>query len=110
MKLVSLKLTKKEQKEKNSPCKCEVDQPDYPYGTQIDLWPEVLEKILGVDKLQAGDVVMVHAKAKVTRVVLRDTDDKEDTTRELTIQLTDMGIERDGEDEFEDGFKDGGKN
>lgn len=94
-KLVSMKLTKKA-REKNMAGPMESDAAIYPYGLQLRLDEEALDK-LGEDTLPDVDTtILVIAKAKVTSVSSNAT--SAGTRRSLELQITDLCLEDPGDD------------
>ena len=67
------------------------DERVYPYGLQINLEDEDLEK-LGVDSLpKVGSVLRVLAKVEVTSI--SENESKEGgTRRSVSLQITEMGL------------------
>lgn len=101
MALTSLKISKKEMKDREKEAQISIGAPDgerYPYGTRLDLDDETLDK-LGIDKLPSVGATMM-IEAKVTVIGSRQSATKERTNRALELQITDMEIEMDeGEEE-----------
>lgn len=94
MKLVSMKLDKKrEDDDCASPCG-EVERPDYPWGTRLNLADEQLAK-LGLPAMPAaGAVLDVIARGEVIGVREEQVDGE--TRRSLEIQLVELGVEAPG--------------
>lgn len=91
MKLVSMKVSKAERKEKMkvSPL-CDGDE--YPYGTCISLNTAELEKLgLDVSGLSVGDTFEVEAQAVVKSISQNKRDGQSDNRLEL--QITKLGVE-----------------
>lgn len=62
----------------------------YPWGTSLYLETETLD-VLGLDELPAvGEEMLVVAKARVTGVNQRETEDGQN--RNVDLQLTDMDV------------------
>lgn len=85
MSLVDLKLTKKEMNEEAQSS----DMPSYPYGAQINLDTDELEKLgIGSDNLPAvGAEYHIRAVGKVTRISENETEGS-DYSCGLCIQIT----------------------
>lgn len=66
----------------------EPSEPKYPYGLQLSLDEESLQKLQAQSLLPVGTVVMFTAKAKVVGASERET--QEGTERSLSFQITDM--------------------
>lgn len=94
-KLVSMKLDPKAREEKYAESAI-VDRPLYPWGLELRLDDEALEK-LGLAKLPpAGGTIMILARADVTGSNSRDEVDgagKVKTSQSLTLQITDLCLE-----------------
>ena len=89
MDMVNMKMTRKESKEMAVPS--EIKQ-EYPWGLNIGLENDVLDK-LGMDTLpKVGDIVKIEAIAKVESVSMSENSDKT-KNRRVQIQITDMCIE-----------------
>lgn len=74
------------------------DNDGYPWGTRIHLEDDVIEQ-LGVEALAVGDTVVVVAIAEVKSK--SEYADDENTSRSLTLQLTDMEVKRQDPDTAE---------
>lgn len=89
MKLVNMKISKKEAK-KMTEC-CAVDAPEYPYGLRIELGNDALEK-LGITALPGvGKKIMVEAVCEVCSVSQYENKDKT-SNRSVSLQITDMSV------------------
>lgn len=89
--MIDLKLSKKEKKDRNSQTTGTLsDTNNYPYGIELHFETEQIKK-LGLEDMTAGQIAMVHAKAKVTRVNVTDKG-KDDKIRTIDIQLQGMEI------------------
>lgn len=88
---------KKEKYEGGSLSCCE--EPYYPYGTSLDLRDELVDD-LNVGALAVGDVVEVRAFAVVTSKSehQREDQDGSDSSKNLSIQLTQMKVRREEDD------------
>lgn len=95
-KLVSMKLDPKKREEQYAECAVKPDRPLYPWGLELRLDDDALEK-LGLAKLPpAGGSIMVLARAEVTGSNSRDEVDsagKVKTSQSLTLQITDLCLE-----------------
>ena len=90
MEMKSMKMTKYESTEAVSPQK--IEGPRYPYGLNLRLENESIER-LGIESLpKVGDEVMIIAKAKVESVSMSENSDKT-KNRCVSLQITDMCIE-----------------
>ena len=108
-KLINMKLSKDELKDTATealPVKdTEANKPRYPYGLEISLEKESLEKLgINLDEVDIGDGLYLEAICKVTsknesKSVSQYGDDRED--KSLRIQLCDMAIEKHDEEERE---------
>lgn len=93
MEFKSLKVIPK--KNNDSPELVSSDE-EYPYGTRIDLNDEHVA-LLGVDKCDVGDEVMVYAKAKITSKSQHERNKGTDT-KHVELQITDMQVIKDSGD------------
>lgn len=73
-----------------SPAKEPKSRDSYPYGTELHLDHETMDK-LGMDTPRVGDKHHVHAHAHVTSVS-EDHRDGEKKTRRVTLQLRKMSV------------------
>jgi hypothetical protein len=89
MGLVNMKMSKEEAKEQSSPSIA--DAPRYPYGLEICLDDEAIEKLGIGDGLNVGDEVMITAKAQVTRKSGYQTMIGE-AENSIGLQITDMDV------------------
>lgn len=93
MEMKSMKLPKQEPKE-HEMMEAKMDQPQYPYGLQIRLGKEELEK-LGMSELpELGTESMLHAKVKVTSV--SESESLYGEHKSLELQITDMALSSKG--------------
>lgn len=89
MELKSMKLSKSDAKEMNSPSK--LDESKYPWGMRIELNNESMKK-LGMKKLpEVGKKCVIYALAVVERVSENSTQDG--TRQDMSLQITDLDIE-----------------
>jgi hypothetical protein len=84
-----------------------VKQPKYPWGLEIRLEDAAIKKLgLRLKDFDTDTVVHITARAETTRVSEDDTVSG-GKTQSLSFQITDMGIEREGEDGFAEGWRKG---
>ena len=92
--MVDLKLTKADREKLNSlgpqPVR-DNDGPEYPYGLSISIDTDLIKK-LGIEAMEVGDTVMVHAMGKVVRKSVTEKGDSDKATS-IEIQLQQMSIE-----------------
>jgi len=94
MKLKSMKLAKREAQPEPTSIAGKDDGPRYPWGLQLELNDEALEK-LGMSSLpKVGKTCTVQAKAIVTGV--RENQNQSGTNRSVSLQITDLGVSVDG--------------
>lgn len=107
--LINMKFTKRK-KEDIQPLPMEEER--YPYGLRIDLGDESVKK-LGFDfeKIGAGNVVTVTAKAKISSIRINEERDGS-KNKSVELQITDMAVVGNGKstmkeeaDEIEEGRK-----
>jgi hypothetical protein len=90
MKLTNMAMSSKESKAMTNPEPVSPNPPIYPYGLQIDLSEESIQK-LGIETLPVvGSVLMIHAKVTVSRTSENIEQDKK-AHRNLALQITDLG-------------------
>jgi hypothetical protein len=89
MGLVNMKMSKEEAKEQSSPST--TDTPRYPYGLEINLDDDAIEKLGIGDGIEVGDEVTITAKAKVTRKSGYETL-VGDSENSIGLQITDMEV------------------
>ena len=85
-------MSKEETKEQSSPATA--DTPRYPYGLEINLDDDAIDKLGLGDGLSVGDEVMITAKAKVTRKSGYETL-VGDAENSVALQITDMEVSGD---------------
>ena len=110
MKLVSMATTPAERKEANAEIAPEKDNgPIYPWGLSISLNDDVLDK-LGLKLPEVGDTMMITAKVRVTSASAREYeyDGAKKTCRDCSLQITDLGVQDQGEADAADRLYDGG--
>lgn len=90
MKLASMKIDAAEAKKMSEPCAMG-DVPRYPYGLQLNLDNDALEK-LGLGNLpEVGAVLQLNANVTVTAVSMNQTEGG-DERKSVSLQITDMGL------------------
>jgi hypothetical protein len=88
MKLVDMKNTKAEAKAEISPT---YTAPEYPWGLQVNLNTQSLDK-LGLEKLPAvGKTFVLTALVTVTSVSEREN--KKEANRSMELQITDLSLD-----------------
>jgi len=93
MELKSMALSAKESKAMTEPASPSAnDGPRYPWGLQLRLDNESIEKLGLAGLPDTGATLMVHARAIVTETSERDSQDG-GKRRTLEIQITDLAIE-----------------
>jgi hypothetical protein len=94
-KLVDLKLPKSKTKE--GPVEVAADRPQYPYGLQLRLDNDTIQK-LGIDDMpKVGDTFELEGKAVVTSVSQNES--KGETRRSIELQLTKCCLEGEGNED-----------
>jgi hypothetical protein len=88
--LHSLKNTKRKGRNKSKAVPIYEDE-EYPWQTRLDLGSEVIEKVPSLERLEVGDEVWVHAKAKVVRKTETENEG-EDERVSIEIQMTSLGV------------------
>lgn len=101
-KMVDMMLTPEEQKEESGePTASTENMERYPYGLQIRLTTEELEK-LGIKEMPSAETpVTIHAVGYVCEVSSHETAENGEN-KSLSIQITDLSVEE-GVDEDEEG-------
>lgn len=95
MKLTSMKVDRAT-KAPEPCCSVAAERPAYPWGLEVTLDNESLDK-LKLDPLpEAGETLMLLAKVRVSRVSSNDTADGE-KSRSVGLQITDLALEDAGE-------------
>ncbi|HXF44855.1 MAG TPA: hypothetical protein VNK91_01935 [Burkholderiaceae bacterium] len=90
MDLKNMQLSKAESETMLSPSKPS-DGPRYPYGLQLHLTTEVLDKLALAGLPEVGATVMVHARATVVSVSQREEQDG-DKQKTCELQITDLAL------------------
>ncbi len=104
MALVNMKRSKQEIKEQSKPVGVGVNE--YPYGLQLNLDDDEIDKLPGTETLQVDDYVVIKAIGKVTRVASNDISGG-DKRRDLGIQIEKLDISL--RDDEEAAFKEANK-
>lgn len=94
MGLVNLKMSKEDRKNYLEPSN--VEAPQYPWGMELNLDKDVIEK-LGLGNAGAGDEVTMVCKCKVTNK--SESDGERGSHHSLTLQITDAQAEVQGKEE-----------
>jgi hypothetical protein len=98
--LTSMKRAVKKAKS-DSVC-CPADNSKYPYGLNISLDEDSLEKLdIDISTFGVGDEVEIHARAKVSSVSQSEREGS-GKSASLSLQITDMAVESGGEIEDAD--------
>lgn len=98
MKIVSMERTKAEKKAAEERCKAmPCDTPDYPWGLNINLGKEELDKLGMKDLPAVGDEMHIYAVCCVTRVSQSASKDGPDS-KGVELQITHMGSMIEDED------------
>ena len=110
-KLINMALPKPKKGEKDTAAQLSIPEagkaPKYPWGLEIRLDDEAIRKLsLKLKDFDTDTVVRVTARAETTRVSEDDTRDG-GKTQSLAFQITDMSLEREGEDGFARGWEQG---
>ena len=93
MKMVDLKLDKKDKKGTAQP---EIVENDYPYGARLNLDSPTLDKFEGLDKLKDGDKVRVDGVATVVSVSHNESNGE--VNRSISLQIEELALEQEGRD------------
>lgn len=93
MKLVSVKLNKKDREKEYPTASALADQPAYPWGLQVRLDENTLDK-LGIDKLpEVGGELMLIAKVNVVSVSSSESAGSGGKRRNVELQITELCLE-----------------
>ena len=98
MKLKSMKIDPKEREEKYATEPAKMDLPSYPYGLEVRLDEEALEK-LGLEKMpEVVGTMVLMARVDVTgcSVAEHTQGSKTHKHKSLTLQITDLGLQAEG--------------
>lgn len=90
MKLVSMAQKPSEAKEERAELAAEAKAPRFPYGLELTLNEEVLEKLGWKDLPKVGAKCTIEAKGVVTLV--RNVEGKNHSSMGVNIQITELGI------------------
>jgi hypothetical protein len=94
-KLVSMKMSKKEREGESYPTK--VDAPAYPWGLQLNLGNEEIEKLgSGNVPMDVGEEITIIAKAKVTSASMNASEGGKQR-HSVTLQITDLCLEEEAD-------------
>lgn len=96
MKLVSLKMSKKEREAQHEPLS-ESDEDKYPWSTRMHLDADTVDK-LGLAGCRAGEEVEIQAVAVVRSVTSNDVEGRGHKVT-IDLQMTDMGASKPGDTE-----------
>lgn len=91
-KLVSMKIDAKARQEKYSESAM-VDRPEYPWGLQLNLDEEAIEK-LDIDLPEVGKDMLIMARVSVTSVSQQESASG-GKNRGISLQITDLCLEKD---------------
>lgn len=112
MKPVDMKLSKKDKKELFNQVTAPGGSqgPDYPWGLQVTLDAEALDKLGTKDLPEVGQECVITATAKVTRVS-QSASERGKGHRSVEYQITKLAINHDEDSDkaFEAGYKKGPK-
>lgn len=72
-----------------------MDAPEYPWGTEISLDTEQVEKFPELKDVSAGDELMAVIKVRVKRIQESETDDAsgKEKRHSVDLQITDMDFD-----------------
>lgn len=73
----------------------EPEQPEYPYGLRISLEDESLKKLDITELPEVGQAMILQAKVEVVAVTQYER--KNDESRTIELQITDMALNTDSE-------------
>ena len=108
MTLIDLKIPKKTQKEMKEPTSIDSEYDQYPYGMRLDFNKSEIDNIKILQTIQAGAMVEIKAKAKITSVRTDDTEKgRKRHNVEIQIHKIDITNTKFEEDEKEAAFKEG---
>lgn len=88
MSLINLKMTNSDKEQLQNPEAVEADT--YPYGSVINLEPDLVER-LGIGDLEAGQQVNIRAEAFISGVNMDKGEGDSPNTR-ISIQMTDLEV------------------
>ena len=105
MKLVDMKVTKAEIKKRREGMKpSAIDEPEYPYGLEINFDNAMVEKLPALATLTSGESIELMAKCHVRTITIDKIKGKPDKVRG-SIQIEELGIEKTNDEE--EGFSAG---
>lgn len=87
MKLVSLKMSKKESKDQYEVKSDTMGYEEYPYGFRLHLNPKMTAKFPNLKDIKAGSDVTIMAKGRIASVNIEDIDGKKESDRNVSIQI-----------------------
>lgn len=95
-KLVSMKIDKKAREERYAETAVASEGPAYPWGLQLNLDNEALEK-LGIDLPEVGKTMMIIARVDITAASSSESIEggKTRQNRSASLQITDLCLEAD---------------
>ncbi len=96
-KMVNMKIDPKAREEKYSESVA-VDRPMYPYGLEIRLDNEALDKLHLSEMPEVGSAMTLIAKVDVTSCAMNESKDG-GKNRSLSLQITDLGLSEDADGE-----------
>jgi len=105
MSMVSLKLAKKKPDDSKMPETIEPsDSETYPYGSTLRFESEQIAKIPALQEVNAGDIVTIHAVAKIREVRSVDKEGPDDKRQSIEIQVQKIEVMRESGEEYSAGF------
>lgn len=96
-KLVSMKVSAEERRKRSEPSAVVGDPDIYPYGLQLRLGNDELEKLGLEDLPDVGESIELYAKVKVTSTSSRDQEGG-GKSQSVELQITSMCLEGKGAD------------
>jgi len=93
LKLTNMKIDPKAREEKYAES-VPADRPVYPWGLEVRLDEDALEKLALAELPDVGRALMLHARVEVTSVSDRENveDGKAHRHRDVTLQITDLAL------------------
>lgn len=87
--MIDMKMTKKDSPHAVEPAASSGSGPRYPYGLELDLEKETIEKLgLNFDRLKIGQTVKIVAEAEVSSLSERESNDGD--RRSISLQIVRM--------------------
>jgi diketogulonate reductase-like aldo/keto reductase len=103
MKLISLKRSKKETKELNTPKSVGSDDDGYPWGTRLNFEKDIIDKIKALQTITAGTEVKIQAIGYVSNVSTSESaKGPEHQTVEIQIQQIEIKDNTNAEASFDE--------